>query len=650
MSQSLPPRRLTVEQLEDRLTPAFGTPWIDGTHLTLSFAPDGTNITGVTSNLFATMNATTPQAQWETAILRAYQTWVAAANLNVGLVGDTGAPLGTPGAPQGDPRFGDIRIAARPLSAPGTPGSTEADTAGFDYSDRTWSGDSVYNSLYQFGIGGSGQQSDIYSVALHEAGHSFGLADQSTDPTSVMYAGYQGVLTGLSASDVAAIQSLYGARPVDPYGTASGNGTLATAYNLGTTTTLSADLSQIGDADMFALSTPAASNKATGLTINLQAAGISLVTTQVTILDAHGNVVASTATTDPLHNNLSLTVPNYQPGATYYVKVQGSTGDVFSVGSYVLNLNYTGGYHGRSVNNYTRNYGFNAGSTSNNGLVVNNNSIATALNLAPVTVARANSFNVLDGIATGSSTNWYQITPTLPGAAGGTLFVGSVLTLGSLQPTISVYDVNGNLLSTVVTMNQGGSYEVELANASSGTTYYISVGSQDGQSVGFYTLSATLAPVAATQFISAGNASLTTAGAINDTQMTVTGDRLVQFALSATGGSFTGVTGVRMSIFDATGKLVFTMSAVAGAPLSTGFVWLGSGSYTVVYNAATSDGSDMGLLSVSVASRTLTDPIDPLPINPTSPPPPPQSPITVPTPPPVPPAPPLLPPVPPPSL
>ena len=87
------------------------------------------------------MNATTAQAQWEQAILRAYQTWAVAANLNIGLVSDGGEPLGGAGALQGDTRFGDIRIAAIPLSAPGTTGSTMADTNGFDYNDQTASGD-----------------------------------------------------------------------------------------------------------------------------------------------------------------------------------------------------------------------------------------------------------------------------------------------------------------------------------------------------------------------------------------------------------------------------------------------------------------------------------------------------------------------------
>ena len=41
MQPRAPTKRLSVEQLEDRTTPD-GTPWFDGTSVSLSFVPDGT--------------------------------------------------------------------------------------------------------------------------------------------------------------------------------------------------------------------------------------------------------------------------------------------------------------------------------------------------------------------------------------------------------------------------------------------------------------------------------------------------------------------------------------------------------------------------------------------------------------------------------
>ena len=100
-------RPLRLECLEDRLAPSTtGVTWPDGSHLTLSFVPDGTRVGSSPSNLFAALNAGAPTAAWQQAILRAFQAWAAPANLNVGVVPDGGQPLGTSGIVQGDGRAG----------------------------------------------------------------------------------------------------------------------------------------------------------------------------------------------------------------------------------------------------------------------------------------------------------------------------------------------------------------------------------------------------------------------------------------------------------------------------------------------------------------------------------------------------------------
>jgi len=113
-----PRRRPSLESLEERRLPAiFGLPWPDPVHLTLSFAPDGAVVGDAPSTLNQTLGSTLPSAVWKADILRAFQSWAAFGNINIGLVSDNGQAAGQPGPLQGNPGTGDIRISARPLSS-----------------------------------------------------------------------------------------------------------------------------------------------------------------------------------------------------------------------------------------------------------------------------------------------------------------------------------------------------------------------------------------------------------------------------------------------------------------------------------------------------------------------------------------------------
>src|SRR3954469_970906 len=102
MHRRRPPRvkacRPGLEPLEARWVPAqFGVPWHDSTHLTISFVPDGTAIAGRRSDLFRTLDAGQPRADWQREVLEAFQAWAVHARINVALKPDSGDPLGTPG-------------------------------------------------------------------------------------------------------------------------------------------------------------------------------------------------------------------------------------------------------------------------------------------------------------------------------------------------------------------------------------------------------------------------------------------------------------------------------------------------------------------------------------------------------------------------
>src|SRR5439155_23643330 len=134
-------------------------PELDSGLMTMNLPPDGTDVNTAQSSLFQSLNGSAATSAWEQEILRAFQTWAVNANINIGLVSDGGQALGTGGAIQGDPRFGDSRIALATM--PTNP--DVADTSPFDLSGSTWGGDMVFNGAYNFGINGAGQN-DLFSV------------------------------------------------------------------------------------------------------------------------------------------------------------------------------------------------------------------------------------------------------------------------------------------------------------------------------------------------------------------------------------------------------------------------------------------------------------------------------------------------------
>jgi tetratricopeptide (TPR) repeat protein len=61
--------------------------------LTYSYAPDGTAVGRGENSLFATFDQVATRAQWQEAIAKAIQTWSVHANINIGLVQDSGGRL-----------------------------------------------------------------------------------------------------------------------------------------------------------------------------------------------------------------------------------------------------------------------------------------------------------------------------------------------------------------------------------------------------------------------------------------------------------------------------------------------------------------------------------------------------------------------------
>jgi hypothetical protein len=122
-------------------------------------------------------------------------------------------------------RYADVRW--RPAAAPNEARSATVLWGGTDHGDgfpfspetlahaffpsplssESLAGDIHFNDTYQWGVGDPALY-DIFSVALHESGHSLGL-EHSSNPAAVMYPIYSGILQGPADEDIHAIQTLY---------------------------------------------------------------------------------------------------------------------------------------------------------------------------------------------------------------------------------------------------------------------------------------------------------------------------------------------------------------------------------------------------------------------------------------------------------
>ncbi|HEY1378659.1 MAG TPA: matrixin family metalloprotease, partial [Gemmataceae bacterium] len=567
------PTSFALEELETRLVPAiFGVPWSDARHLTISFVPDGTSVDGVGSNLFASMPGNT-QA-WQAEILRAVETWAQYANIDVSVVPDSGDPLGTPGATQGDPRFGDIRISAEPLSD-----NVLAITMPPGYLGGTRVGDIIINSANQFKIGGDNAKEDLYSVLLQEIGHALGIGN-SGDPNSPMYEVYGGVRSGLTAGDIANIQSLYGARSADVFEGRNGNDTFAAARDISVpgniywsaSPVLSAGIATASDVDYFRVKTLASNPN--GLTFRLNT-GMGLLAAKLTVLDANGNVLASVQSVNPQTGELTVSLSSVRPNTYYYVKVQAAN-PAFAVGSYQLKLVFNPDAPDLSL------AGDGGATTLNDNHT--DDTLGTATRLSTSDGYAANSHYTVEAtIADTSDVDYYQLRSPKVGKNQQNTFTVTVRALDptALAPMVQVYNSSRVLVPAQVLANGDGTYTVQVANADSNRDYYVCV---SGDGVGDYQLTADFRSVAV-NLQSLADGALSSKSATDFTGLTINRSQLMYFVLSA-GDAGGTVAGVRMAIFDAAGHVVSTLFAEAGQTVS-GTTYLTSGTYTVRFEVLT---------------------------------------------------------------
>ncbi len=615
---------LALEQLEDRCTPAvsLGIPWADPVHLTLSFAPDATAIAGHQSSLFATLGANRAAADWQSDILRAFQTWAAQANIDIGVVADDGEAFGVAGRAQGESRFGDIRVAAQPMSPDVLATSVPYDP----FASGTWAGDVFLNSDHKF------TSADLFPILLHEAAHVLGL-DHSTDPASPRFPSLN-MRAALTGRDVTDLQAIYGTRLPDAAEGSNGNDTFKNATRLkaepadgftGDTPLVQfGDITTTRDTDVFALREfPAYTGP---MTFRLQTAGLSVLAPKLTVYDAAGRVLGQALSTNAAGDAVTVTLPRTDPLATYFVRVEGATRDVFGVGRYALavtfdNLNKVsaaglqtvlrGPYDNLKPDELLKLFR-NPGKTFFNDDQHTNETTATAtaLRATPGFVANTH-YETAGSLSDAADVDVYQIKSAQTQGGQATVMTVTALAdaVNGVLPVVTVFDARLNPVAAEILVNGNGTFTLQVPNAVANATYYLRARAGVAGATGNYHLTVGFGQ-RAEDFVTFASGSLAQTSRQDSYNFYVAQTQLFDFALSASALP-AGVTGgVRMTIWDAQGNARYTLTALAGQTVSDRSLFLPPGAYTVTYSAVGTPPT--ASLGYTLRGKALSDPIGPV--------------------------------------
>jgi hypothetical protein len=599
--------RPRLENLEERVTPStLGQPWPNPGTLTLSFVQDNTSINGMPSNLFATLNHLAPTAQWQQTILKGFQAWVQTTNVNFTLVNDGGQPMGTDGSVQGDARFGDIRVGMAPL-----PANLVATTSPFSWTGSTWSGDMILNSTYPFTLGGSSGY-DLFTVAMHEAGHALGIPDNSTDASSIMYANYTGPRTGLDSLDISNIQALYGVRSAGAY-----NDSMAKATPVGNSPAqlgFNADLSTPSDVDYYKVQTPLLDLGLASLNVTISGVDRSLLVPTVSIYNAAGKLLATQSASSPFSNTVSVTIPNPGILSTYYFSVSHPTGDPFSVGYYSANVTFKS-LLGEILTGLVP--GLIQGVVNT---IFHPNTAVSSASLLPSAFGNTSdqrfSYLYQANIVYGGDADYYKFTVPAVSSSTGAYALDAIVwqtAPGGLAPALHFFDGSGKPIATQVFADSSSVYSLQLLGVTAGQTLYVEVAGQTttgSSSVGFYTLGIKFNQDPETVAPAMGSGALAAATSTSAGTLAMNQNGVFYFELGATNGSSPATSNVTMTVYDPRGNAVASLTAVTDAAPRTTAVYLPAGTYSVVYSVASTSGT-YAPVSYWLSGEILSDPIGP---------------------------------------
>ena len=616
--------QLNIEPLEDRTTPAqFGNPWADPTHLTLSFAPDGTRVLGTASNLRAALNHSMAPTVWQSAILRAVEAWSQVSNIDVGVVVDGGQRFGVTAAAQGDPRFGDIRVGGIAMAGDALAAAVPPDP----FIVGSMAGDLFINTRRHF------TSQSLYRVALHEVGHALGLAP-STDPASVMFNTFNGNVV-LSASDIAAIRALYGSRAPDANEGSNGNDSIDRAtrvhdpagYQGFTPLVGYGDISTFSDVDMFEVHNL---NAYTGpISFRLQTSGVSMLAARMVVMNGNGTILATATGSGDAGSVLTVSLPHSIADGKYFVRVTGAPAALAGIGRYGLGVTFNGVLQPTAIalgqvlrgpyetldDDDIQELFTNPDASFYNDDHSGDDTPALAGALAPLPGFPDNSrYAVTASLASATDADFYAIRA--PQSDSGTVVLTAVVravgpngstprihALRVLDPATMTFEP----VAATILANGNGTFAVQAVGVPANADYVLRVG--DSPAPGNYALEASFLTRAAD--VKTFSSATVDTGSKMRSSLFVARSQVFGFGLSATGPAGASV---KFELINSAGNTVFALTAAAGDTVTATTPLIAPGKYRLRVTATGPAGSIQLVLSGGV----ITDPIGPQPVNSTS--------------------------------
>ncbi len=602
------------------------TPWLAPERLTISFAPDGTSISGYGSQLFTAFRDWMTPNQVEANILKAFQQWARVASINAGYLADGGQQFGVNALTQGDPRFGDIRVGAIPMHDD----VFAVSVAKHPSLSGSWGGEIIFNTNKSYP-----NVNEFYAVALHEIGHVLGLR-HSAHPQSVM--NDRALNTQLIGQDINRLRALYGVRRLDTADVGNKNNDspdkatrIENPGSLHGTIPLIVygDIAASTDRDYFELSP--LSNYEGPIKFELVSSGISLLRAKLSIINENGQLLHEISGTGIRGNRLAFTIPQAVDGMTYYVRIEAADQSLYAQGSYALKVTYEDAVTADPqliervlVGNYwqlkqsdVREIFQNPQTYYFNQELMLNDSIATADKLKTSLPFSTNQhFQVIASLSYQADIDFYEIkSPQQLGPDSAITLAVQSIGAGPLVTTLQLFDEQQQLLPTITRLNGNGELVLQAAGIDANTTYFVAVGADqvgDNFDEGNYQLTVRFdQPLATVDSLADGSLSNATAAARRQYHaLYVAETQMFHLALTASPSTTRELAQVWVTIYNRQAKPVFRALTTPGQTRTAKSVVLRPGSYTIQVSLADNT-LDPISINYALDGTGITDPVGP---------------------------------------